>query len=219
MFSSIANMIIKASDNMNRGAENASKAGKGSNGQNYQITSEDSETTASSGGGAPSGSDSNAAQDFADKAKGATQNIASAISNIGGDDNNNNMSNTGSSEEDTKGINPMGFTSDERLKNIFGDNEDIIKTFAKIDAIQFTYNDKAKQIHPGNENGVDGDLHLGIKAQDLEKNPLTASAVSEDSSGFKQVDPAELTMAKSAVISEICKRIEIIEKVLGIKVV
>jgi hypothetical protein len=28
-----------------------------------------------------------------------------------------------------------------------------------------------------------------------------------------------LTMANSAVISEICKRIEIIEKVLGIKVV
>lgn len=114
---------------------------------------------------------------------------------------------------------PWYKTSDERLKNIFGDNEDAIKAFAKIDSIQFVYNDKAKEIHPGEENGVDGDVHYGVKAQDLEKNPLTASAVSEDASGYKQVDPAELTMANSAVISDICKRLLMIEKVLGIKVV
>lgn len=109
---------------------------------------------------------------------------------------------------------------DERLKNIFGDNEDIIKIFSKIDAIQFTYNDKAKDI-PGSENkGVDDDLHLGVKAQDLAENPLTASAVSKDpNSGYLQVDTKELTTANSAVISELCKRIEIIEKILGVKVV
>ncbi len=110
--------------------------------------------------------------------------------------------------------------SDERLKNIFGDNEDIIKTFAKIKAIKFTYNDKAKEI-PGSENkGVDDDVHLGIKAQDLAVNPLTSSAVSKDPiSEYLQVDTKELTMANTAIISEICKRILIIEKVLGIKVV
>ena len=109
--------------------------------------------------------------------------------------------------------------SDERLKNIFGEDEDAIKCFAKINAIKFTYNDKAKEIHPNEENGVDDDIHFGVKAQDLEKNPLTRSAVSEDASGYKQVDPAELTMANSAVISELCKRIEILEKILGVKVV
>ena len=109
--------------------------------------------------------------------------------------------------------------SDERLKNIFGENEDIIKIFSKIDAIEFTYNDKAKEIFDGEEKGIDEDLHLGIKAQDLEKNPLTASAVSEDENGNKIVDTKELTMANSAVISEICKRLEAIEKVLDIKVV
>lgn len=110
--------------------------------------------------------------------------------------------------------------SDTRLKNIFGDNEDIIKTFAKINAIEFTYNDKAKEI-PGSENkGVDDDVHFGIKAQELAENPLTASAVSKDpNSGYLQVDTKELTTTNSAVISEICKRLEIIEKVLGIKVV
>ena len=109
--------------------------------------------------------------------------------------------------------------SDERLKNIFGDNEDIIKLFSKINAIEFKYNDKAQNIPGGEEKGIDEDLHLGIKAQDLEKSPLTASAVSEDESGNKIVDTKELTMTNSAVLSEICKRLEAIEKVLDIKVV
>lgn len=116
-------------------------------------------------------------------------------------------------------VNSKMQSSDERLKNIFGDNEDIIKVFSKINAIEFKYNDKAKEIPGGEEKGIDEDLHLGIKAQDLEKSPLTASAVSEDENGNKIVDTKELTMANSAVISEICKRLETIEKVLGIKVV
>ena len=116
-------------------------------------------------------------------------------------------------------VNSKMQSSDERLKNIFGDNEDIIKIFSKINAIEFKYNDKAHDIPSGEEKGIDEDLHLGIKAQDLEKSPLTASAVSEDESGNKIVDTKELTMANSAVLSEICKRLEAIEKVLDIKVV
>lgn len=110
-------------------------------------------------------------------------------------------------------------SSDERLKRIFGDDEDAIKCFAKIDAIKFEYNDKAKEIHPNGEHQVDDDPHYGVKAQDLLKNPLTASTVEKDESGYLAVNTPELTMANSAVISEICKRLEIIEKVLGIKVV
>lgn len=110
--------------------------------------------------------------------------------------------------------------SDERLKNIFGDNEDAIKVFANLDAIKFTYNDKAKEIPGSEESGVDDDMHYGLKAQDLANNPLTESAVSKDPiSDYLKVDTKELTMANTAIISEICKRILIIEKVLGIKVV
>lgn len=116
-------------------------------------------------------------------------------------------------------VNSKMQSSDERLKNIFGENEDIIKLFSKINAIEFKYNDKAHDIPGGEEKGIDEDLHLGIKAQDLEKSPLTASAVSEDENGNKIVDTKELTMANSAVLSEICKRLEAIEKVLDIKVV
>lgn len=110
--------------------------------------------------------------------------------------------------------------SDERLKRIFGDNEDAIKCFANINAIKFTYNDKAHDIPGGEDKGIDNDPHYGVKAQELAENPLTQTAVSKDPiSEYLQVDTKELTMANTAIISEICKRILIIEKVLGIKVV
>ena len=111
-------------------------------------------------------------------------------------------------------------SSDERLKNIFGDNEDAIKVFANLNAIKFTYNDKAKEIPDSEGKGVDDDMHYGLKAQDLAKNPLTESAVKKDPlSDYLEVDTKELTMANTAIISEICKRILILEKGLGIKVV
>ena len=111
-------------------------------------------------------------------------------------------------------------SSDERLKRIFGDDEDAIKCFANINAIKFTYNDKAHDIPGSEDKGVDNDPHYGVKAQELAENPLTESAVSKDPiSEYLQVDTKELTMANTAIISEICKRILIIEKVLGIKVV
>ena len=111
-------------------------------------------------------------------------------------------------------------SSDERLKNIFGDNEDAIKAFANLNAIKFTYNDKAKDIPGAEEKGVDDDVHYGLKAQELASNPLTESVVKKDPiSEYLEVDTKELTMANTAIISEICKRILIIEKVLGIKVI
>lgn len=112
----------------------------------------------------------------------------------------------------------MSKLADERLNHIFGDNEDIINTFAKIDAIEFKYNDKADNVPMGEALGIDNDVHLGIKAQDLEKSPITESIVTEDEQGNKMIDTKELTAANSAVISEICKRLQVIENILGIEV-
>lgn len=218
MWGAIANMIIKAADNMNRGAENATKAGEGNNGQNYQIEAGD----VPSGGGSsfkPTEQDTSGAQSVANAGNKIANIGKNALSNIGKDEGGNDKGEGTENGADAISNVVPKIGSDERLKNIFGENEDAIKCFAKLDAIKFTYNDKAKEIHPNGENQVDDDIHYGVKAQDLEKNPLTRSAVSEDASGYKQVDPAELTMANSAVISEICKRIEILEKLLGVKVV
>ena len=232
MWGAISNMIIKAADNINRGTENAADAGEGANGADYsKLAGEGSE------GGTVGGSPKVAEQDTSSvqSAGAAMSKVAdmgkSALSNIGnnggGEEGQQDESQKDNEGEDTKGIGSnlnvggmsMPKPSDERLKNIFGEDEDAIKCFAKINAIKFTYNDKAKEVHPGEENGVDDDVHYGVKAQDLLKNPLTESAVSKDASGYLQVDPSELTMANSAVISELCKRIEILEKILGVKVV
>lgn len=212
MFNAIANMIIKASDNINRGAENASKAGEGNNGQDYQISTPSSEggNTGSEGYKQPT-QDTSGADAAASASKNAVSNVKDIVSNMGNKEEEKDVS--------QKDMGGNALPSDERLKNIFGDNEDIIKIFSKIDAIQFTYKDKAHDIPDAENRGVDDDLHFGIKAQDLEKNPLTASAVVEDEQGNKLVDTKELTTINSAVLSEICKRLEIIEKVLGIKAV
>ena len=218
-WSAISNMIIKAADNMNRGVENASKAGEGNNGVDY------SHVAGISGEGGSTKGSGNGYQNPGDQDTSSTASVAASLGkmkDIGKDA----LSNIGKSDEENKGEGteaagsmPTPTTSDERLKRIFGDNEDAINAFAKLDSLKFEYTDKAKEVHPGEENGVDDDQHYGIKAQDLEKNPFTAAVVSEDPNGYKQIDPAELTSANTAVIAEICKRLLIIEKVLGIKVV
>lgn len=207
MWNAIANMIIKATDNINRGVENAAtSSGDGNNGQNYQVSADNG--SGGGGGYTPVAQDTSAVSNAAKSTSNFTDTVKSMLPGLGNKSENEK-------EEEAK----ANAASDERLKNIFGNNEDIISTFAKIKSIQFTYNDKAKEVHPNGENQVDDDLHLGVKAQDLEKNPLTASTVSEDNSGYKQVNTEELTMANSAVIAEICRRLEVIEKVLKIKVV
>ena len=199
MWNAIAQTIIKATDNMNRGVENASKAGEGNNGQSYQISQSDG--NASGGGYTTPGE-----QDVSGVTSLKNNKVVEDIKDFF------------NKKEEKEGQTENPVTSDERLKRIFGDNEDAIRAFSRLKSIQFTYTDEAKKIHPGEENGVDNDLHYGIKAQDLEKNPFTAAVVSKDPEGYKQIDPSELTAANTAVIAEICKRLLIIEKILGIKV-
>lgn len=108
-------------------------------------------------------------------------------------------------------------TSDEKLKNIFGEREDLISLFSKIHAYDFNYNDKAKELYKNGENNVDDDNHVGVMAQELEVNPATQATVSTDpNTGYKQVNTSELVMVNSAVISELCRRIEALEKKLGV---
>lgn len=102
--------------------------------------------------------------------------------------------------------------SDERLKEIYGDSisDRIIEDFAKIAAIDFTYNDKAKALY-GKESGVDDKEHTGVKAQDLEQTDTTKAVVEEDNNGFKKVDTEQLTMTNTAAISELARRVLTLE--------
>jgi hypothetical protein len=204
--------------NLDSGSEGGEGGGTASVGSGYQKpsaqnTSGTSAVASNAGNIVSSGKD--IVSSFANKDKGATP-AEGEKDEEEEEDTQNAVNMLGSSG----GGMDFGSMSDERLKRIFGDNEDAIKAFSKIDSIKFEYNDKAKELYPEGEKNVDSDPHYGVKAQDLKSNPYTASTVQTDpNTGYLNVNTQELTMANSAVISDICKRLLAIENILGIKVV
>lgn len=106
--------------------------------------------------------------------------------------------------------------SDERLKRVCGDNTDLIDLFSKIGSYEFNYNDKAKALNPNGENHVDDKRHVGVMAQELEKNPATNAVINTDKNGYKTVDTVQLTLTNTAVLADVCRRLEALEKQLGI---
>lgn len=104
--------------------------------------------------------------------------------------------------------------SDEQLKNKSVFNDDIIDLFSKINAYDFAYTDKAKDLYLGNK-GVDNDEHVGVMAQELQQNPITDSTVEKDKNGYLSIDTKELTMADTAVLSDVCKRLLQVEERLN----
>lgn len=104
--------------------------------------------------------------------------------------------------------------SDEQLKNKSVFNDDIIDLFSKINAYDFAYTDKAKDLYLGNK-GVDNDEHVGVMAQELQQNPITDSTVAKDKNGYLSIDTKELTMADTAVLSDVCKRLLQVEERLN----
>lgn len=107
--------------------------------------------------------------------------------------------------------------SDERLKEIFADCgcDDVVKVFSKIRTLDYKYNDEAKEVYPDGEKGVDDAEHIGISAQDLKKNPVTAATVKTDEeTGFLNVDTRQLCLSNTAVLAEVCRRLETLESLI-----
>lgn len=105
--------------------------------------------------------------------------------------------------------------SDENLKDlsdVLGMDSDIaLRWMSEINPISFTYTPEAQQLYAGENKGVDDKQHFGVKAQDLEKNPMTAATVSTDEKGFKEVDTRHLAFADTAMISILSKKIQQLE--------
>lgn len=102
--------------------------------------------------------------------------------------------------------------SDERMKEIVDDAKNRYGSLSKmiegIDNYVYEYTDEAKEKYPDQTNG---DLNIGPMAQDLEKNPITASAVEEDKDGIKHVNGTRLALDAIALISDMSKRISELE--------
>ena len=102
--------------------------------------------------------------------------------------------------------------SDVLLKTVYGDSLDdkIIDNFAKISAISFEYNDKAKSKY-GQKKAVDDNQHIGVIAQEIEANPITEGAVKTNENGDLEVDTRHLTFADTAAIGELSRRVLALE--------
>ncbi|VVB60760.1 Uncharacterised protein [uncultured archaeon] len=105
------------------------------------------------------------------------------------------------------------FSSDERLKNILGENAPV-DSFARIQSYIYKYKPEAQQLLAGQEH-VDNQKHYGVMAQDLLKNELTKSTVKQDEKGFLTIDTAKLTTVNTAMIADIAREIVKIEQALG----
>ena len=103
--------------------------------------------------------------------------------------------------------------SDKDLKAIYGDNIDdkIIENFAKLSAIDFQYTPEA-QAEYANELNVDDKEHIGVIAQELENNEVTEGAVEHNENGDLTVNADQLTMADTAAIAELSRRVLALEQ-------
>ena len=104
--------------------------------------------------------------------------------------------------------------SDCRLKELFG-TDDIVKLFSHINSYEFKYTPKALRLYNGTK-GVDEGTNIGVMAQELEENPVTANTVIDDENGYKNIETNKLAAADTAVLADVCKRLIAIEEKLGL---
>ena len=103
--------------------------------------------------------------------------------------------------------------SDEDLKNIYGEaiDDKLIENFAKISAIDFKYNQEAQNEYQ-NELNVDDKEHIGVIAQELQNNEATKGTVEQTENGDLAVNTDQLTMADTAAIAELSRRVLALEE-------
>lgn len=105
--------------------------------------------------------------------------------------------------------------SDERCKELFGKDCDLLNVIADLDEYVYKYKDEAKENPALEGKGVDDGIFVGPMAQDLAANPVTQDCVHEDpESGFLTVDTKHLSLTEMSLITMLAKRVEAIEEVL-----
>lgn len=104
--------------------------------------------------------------------------------------------------------------SDETLKTIYPDmGDDILDAFRKIRSIEFNYTPEAQEEAKTEMlPGVDNEEHAGVSAQDVEA--VIPEAVVENENGHKLVDTKEMTMANTAAIAELARKVKELEEKL-----
>lgn len=120
----------------------------------------------------------------------------------------------GSAIGSTAGLIGAAIVSDETLKNLYPDmGDEILDAFRKIRSCEFQYTPEAQEMAETETlPGVDADTHMGVSAQDVEA--VLPDAVMENGDGHKLVDTKEMTMANTAAIAELARKVKELEEKL-----
>lgn len=98
--------------------------------------------------------------------------------------------------------------SDEDMKTSIDTDvrDELLDEMSNVKPFHFYYKPEMQEIDT--TGSVDTDPHIGVKAQDLEAQPLLSSVVSEAENGFKQIDIKEMTLANTAAISALISKLK-----------
>lgn len=119
----------------------------------------------------------------------------------------NSSSDNSTTENDTSTA-----LSDERCKELFGADCDLLSAIADLDEYVYKYKEEAKNNPALEGKGADDGTFVGPMAQDLASNPVTKDCVNEDpESGFLTVDTKHLSLTEMSLISMLAKRVEALE--------
>ena len=148
------------------------------------------------------------------KKTGAAALLNSEISKMGKDILSNVIANAANSQP----MQPVqaGFTgaqisSDEELKTDINNAGGLVPLFAQIDSYLYKYKPEAQEEYAGT-GMMNNDNNLGVMAQELQENPLTEPAVKTDEKGNLALDTGRLTSINTAMIAELCKKVQAIEE-------
>lgn len=149
----------------------------------------------------------NSLNTFQDIEKAKTDNSDKMVSKLGEAIAEATKSDNSTTENDT-------FTalSDERCKELFGADCNLLSVIADLDEYVYKYKESAKNNPDLEGKGADDGIFVGPMAQDLASNPITADCVNEDpESGFLMVDTKHLSLTEMSLISMLAKRVEALE--------
>lgn len=103
----------------------------------------------------------------------------------------------------------VGLLSDENCKNIIEETDHISKLAEDIGAYLYEYKPEAQEAYP---NETNDEMNVGPVAQELEKNPVTASSVETDDNGIKHVNTDRLALSEMAIIADLARRLADLEE-------
>ena len=95
-------------------------------------------------------------------------------------------------------------TSDRRAK--IYEEASPYKQYANLNSYLYKYKPEIVKKAKG-KLGIDDKPHVGVMAQELEQNPVTAGTV-HDNNGVKTVDTRQLTLANTATLADIAREVE-----------